>query len=195
MLSKEEFTRYSRHILLPEIGVRGQERLCESSVLVMGAGGLGSPVSMYLAAAGVGRLGIVDFDEVDETNLQRQILYGTEDVGRKKLAAAAARLKSLNPNIRVERHDLRLNRDNALDIIGGYDITADGTDNFATRYLVNDASILTGRPNVYASIYRFDGQVSVFGAPGGPCYRCLYPEPPPAGLLPSCAGGGGLGVL
>ena len=150
---------------------------------------------MYLAAAGVGRLGIVDFDEVDETNLQRQILYGSKDVGRKKLAAAEARLRSMNPHVQVVRHDLRLNRENALSVIGQYDITADGTDNFATRYLVNDACVLTGRPNVYASIYRFDGQVSVFGAPGGPCYRCLYPEPPPPGLVPSCAEGGVLGVL
>lgn len=195
MLSHEEISRYSRHLILPEIGMAGQQKLKAASVLLVGAGGLGSPLAMYLAAAGVGRLGLVDFDVVDASNLHRQLLHGTKDVGRSKLSSAYDRIKDLNPHVDVERHETLLSRDNALDLIGAYDLVADGTDNFPTRYLVNDASVLTGTPNVYASIYRFDGQVSVFGAPGGPCYRCLYPEPPPPGLVPSCAEGGVLGVL
>lgn len=195
MLTTEEIARYSRHLLLPEVGVEGQERLKASSVLIVGAGGLGSPLSMYLAAAGIGTIGIVDFDIVDVTNLQRQILYGQADVGRKKLAAAETRLAALNPHVRMVRHDTKLTAANALDLIEQYDIVADGTDNFATRYLVNDACVLAGKPNVYASIYRFDGQVSVFGAKDAPCYRCVYPEPPPPGTVPSCSEGGVLGVL
>lgn len=195
MLTTEEIARYSRHLLLPEVGVEGQERLKASSVLVVGAGGLGSPLLMYLAAAGIGTIGIVDFDVVDVTNLQRQILFGHADVGRKKLAAAETRLAAINPHVRIVRHDTRLVAANALDLIGQYDIVADGTDNFATRYLVNDACVIAGRPNVYASIYRFDGQVSVFGVKDAPCYRCVYPEPPPPGTVPSCSEGGVLGVL
>lgn len=195
MLSKDELTRYSRHILLPEIGMQGQELLKSSSVLIVGAGGLGSPLAMYLAAAGVGRLGLVDFDTVDMTNLHRQVMYGSSDVGTKKLDAAVRRLQDLNTLIQIERHDVRLSSDNAIEIIEKYDMVADGTDNFPTRYLVNDACILTGKPNVYASIFRFDGQVSVYASKDGPCYRCVYPEPPPPGLVPSCAEGGVLGVL
>lgn len=195
MLSKDELTRYSRHILLPEIGMQGQELLKSSSVLIVGAGGLGSPLAMYLAAAGVGRLGLVDFDTVDMTNLHRQVMYGSSDVGTKKLDAAVRRLQDLNTLIQIERHDVRLSSDNAIEIIERYDMVADGTDNFPTRYLVNDACILTGKPNVYASIFRFDGQVSVYASKDGPCYRCVYPEPPPPGLVPSCAEGGVLGVL
>lgn len=195
MLSKDELTRYSRHILLPEIGMQGQELLKSASVLIVGAGGLGSPLAMYLAAAGVGRLGLVDFDTVDMTNLHRQVMYGSSDVGTKKLDAAVRRLQDLNTLIQIERHDVRLSSDNAIEIIEKYDMVADGTDNFPTRYLVNDACILTGKPNVYASIFRFDGQVSVYASKDGPCYRCVYPEPPPPGLVPSCAEGGVLGVL
>jgi len=187
--------RYARQITLPEIGVEGQQRLADASVLIVGAGGLGSPTSIYLAAAGVGRIGLVDFDRVDVTNLHRQILYGTSDVGRPKLEAASERLRDTNPDVAIETHDARLTSANALDILGSYDIVIDGTDNFATRYLVNDACVLLGKPNVYGSIFRFDGQVSVFATADGPCYRCLYPEPPPPHLVPSCAEGGVLGVL
>ncbi len=194
-LSNEEILRYSRHLLMPEVTLEGQRRLKAARVLCVGAGGLGSPLLLYLAAAGVGTLGVVEFDEVDLTNLQRQVLYTTDDVGRPKLDAAVERLRALNPDITVVPHRLRLDSGNVLELFRGYDVVADGTDNFPTRYLVNDASVLTGRPNVYASIFRFDGQVSVFGAPGGPCYRCLFPEPPPPGLVPSCAEGGVLGVL
>jgi adenylyltransferase/sulfurtransferase len=194
-LSPEELQRYSRHLTLPEFGREGQEKLKNSSVLLVGAGGLGSPAATYLAAAGVGRIGLVDFDTVEASNLQRQILYGTSDVGRPKLDAASERLHDLNPHVEVERHEVRLTSDNALDIIDDYDVVADGTDNFPTRYLVNDACVMTGTPNVYASIFRFEGQVSVFATEDGPCYRCLYEEPPPPGLVPSCAEGGVLGIL
>jgi len=194
-LSPDELQRYSRHLTLPEFGQEGQEKLKNSSVLLVGAGGLGSPAATYLAAAGVGRIGLVDFDEVEASNLQRQILYGTSDVGRPKLDAASERLEDLNPHVEVERHEVRLTSDNALGIIDDYDVVADGTDNFPTRYLVNDACVMTGTPNVYASIFRFEGQVSVFGTEDGPCYRCLYEEPPPPGLVPSCAEGGVLGIL
>ena len=194
-LTPEEIQRYSRHLMLPEMGVEGQERLKDSSVLCIGAGGLGSPMALYLAAAGIGRLGLVDFDVVEFSNLQRQIIHTTSDVGRSKLASARDKLEAINPNVKVEAHDTRLSSENALELFRDYDIIADGTDNFPTRYLVNDACILTGKPNVYGSIFRFEGQASVFGAPGGPCYRCLYPEPPPPGLVPSCAEGGVLGVL
>jgi sulfur-carrier protein adenylyltransferase/sulfurtransferase len=187
--------RYLRQTTLPELGVAGQERLRASSVLIVGAGGLGSPAAIYLAAAGVGRIGLVDFDRVDETNLHRQILYGTSDVGRPKLEAARARLHDLNPEVVLETHEARLTSENALEILRGYDVILDGTDNFATRYLVNDACTLLGKPNVYGSVFRFDGQVSVFSTADGPCYRCLYPEPPPAHLAPSCAEGGVIGVL
>jgi len=194
-LSSEELQRYSRHLTLPEVGKEGQETLKNASVLLVGAGGLGSPAATYLAAAGVGRIGLVDFDSVEASNLQRQILYGTSDVGRPKLEAASERLEDLNPHVEIERHELRLTSDNALDIIDDYDVVADGTDNFPTRYLVNDACVMTGTPNVYASIFRFEGQVSVFATEDGPCYRCLYEEPPPPGLVPSCAEGGVLGIL
>ena len=194
-LSSEELQRYSRHLTLPEFGREGQERLKNASVLLVGAGGLGSPAATYLAAAGVGRIGLVDFDSVEASNLHRQILYGTSDVGRPKLEAATDRLQDLNPHVEIERHELRLTSDNALDVIDDYDVVADGTDNFPTRYLVNDACVMTGTPNVYASIFRFEGQVSVFATEDGPCYRCLYEEPPPPGLVPSCAEGGVLGIL
>ncbi|MBX2822858.1 MAG: molybdopterin-synthase adenylyltransferase MoeB [Rhodothermaceae bacterium] len=194
-LTPEEIQRYSRHLTLPNVGIEGQERLKESSALLVGAGGLGAPLALYLAAAGVGRIGLVDFDTVDVSNLQRQVLYGVEDIGRPKLEAAKERLQGINPHIQIEVHEVALTSENALGIISQYDLVADGTDNFATRYLVNDACILTGRPNVYGSIFRFEGQVSVFGAPDGPCYRCIYPEPPPPGMVPSCAEGGVLGVL
>ena len=194
-LTPEEIQRYSRHLMLPEMGIEGQERLKESSVLCIGAGGLGSPMALYLAAAGIGRLGMVDFDVVEFSNLQRQIIHTTSDVGRSKLASARDKLESINPNVKVEAHETRLSSENALELFRNYDIIADGTDNFPTRYLVNDACVLTGKPNVYGSIFRFEGQASVFGVPGGPCYRCLYPEPPPPGLVPSCAEGGVLGVL
>ena len=187
--------RYHRQSILPEVGAEGQARLAAASVLVVGAGGLGSPALTYLAAAGVGRLGVVEFDTVDESNLHRQTLYVTADVGRPKVEAAAERLRALNPHVAVEVHAERLGAENAERLVGAYDLVLDGTDTFATRYLVNDASVLTGTPNVYASVGRFDGQASVFGAPGGPCYRCLFPEPPPPGLVPSCAEGGVLGVL
>ncbi len=194
-LQPEELRRYSRHLTLPEFGLEGQKKLKQSSVLIIGAGGLGSPVALYLAAAGVGRIGLVDFDVVDETNLQRQVLYTTEDVGRPKVEVAAERLRALNPYVEIETYPVQLSAHNALELIGQYDVVADGTDNFTTRYLVNDACVLTGTPNVYASIFRFEGQASVFATEEGPCYRCLYPEPPPPGLVPSCAEGGVLGVL
>jgi len=194
-LAPNELSRYSRHLLLPEVGKAGQAKLKEGRVLVVGAGGLGSPALLYLAAAGVGTLGIVDFDAVDVTNLQRQVLYGTSDVGKDKTRAAEAHLNDLNPHVRIVRHAERLSSANALTLFAAYDLVVDGTDNFATRYLVNDACVLTGKPNVYGSIFRFDGQASVFCTDEGPCYRCLYPEPPPPGLVPSCAEGGVLGVL
>jgi len=194
-LSNDEIQRYARHLILPDVGVEGQQRLKAARVLIVGAGGLGSPVALYLAAAGVGTLGLVDFDAVDVSNLQRQILHGTKDVGRSKLDSARARLGDVNPYVRVETHAARLTSANALDIIGHYDIVVDGTDNFATRYLTNDACVLLGKPNVYGSIFRFEGQASVFGLEDGPCYRCLFPEPPPPGSVPSCAEGGVLGVL
>jgi sulfur-carrier protein adenylyltransferase/sulfurtransferase len=194
-LSTDELQRYSRHLTLPEFGREGQEKLKAASVLLVGAGGLGSPAATYLAAAGVGTIGLVDFDQVEASNLQRQILYGSSDIGRPKLDAAKERLNDLNPHVEVRTHDLRLTSDNALDLIDEYDIVADGTDNFPTRYLVNDACVMTGTPNVYASIFRFEGQVSVFATEDGPCYRCLYEEPPPPGLVPSCAEGGVLGIL
>jgi molybdopterin/thiamine biosynthesis adenylyltransferase/rhodanese-related sulfurtransferase/molybdopterin converting factor small subunit len=194
-LSHAEMLRYSRHLLLPEVGVAGQRKLKAARVLTVGAGGLGSPLSLYLAAAGVGTIGIVDFDVVDLTNLQRQIVHGTSTLGRSKLDSAEARLTDLNPNVRIERHETRLTSQNALEILREYDIVVDGTDNFPTRYLVNDACVLLDKPNVYGSIFRFEGQASLFYAARGPCYRCLYPEPPPPGLVPSCAEGGVLGVL
>jgi len=194
-LSHPEVLRYSRHLLLPEVGVEGQRRLKQARVLLVGAGGLGSPASLYLAAAGVGTIGLVEFDVVDATNLQRQIVHGTSTVGQPKLASAEARLKDLNPFVRVEGFDTRLTSDNALEILREFDVIVDGTDNFPTRYLVNDACVLLGKPNVYGSIFRFEGQASVFSAAEGPCYRCLYSEPPPPGLVPSCAEGGVLGVL
>ena len=194
-LSPAELQRYGRHLTLPGVGREGQQRLKAASVLVVGAGGLGSPLLMYLAAAGVGRLGLVDFDRVEKSNLQRQVLYGQRDVGRRKLKAAEERLAQINPHVRVERHGVRLSSENALEIIEGYDLVADGTDNFPTRYLVNDACVLAGVPNVYGSVFRFEGQVSVFATEGGPCYRCAYPTPPPPGQVPSCAEGGVLGVL
>jgi molybdopterin/thiamine biosynthesis adenylyltransferase/rhodanese-related sulfurtransferase/molybdopterin converting factor small subunit len=194
-LSRDEVARYSRHLIMPEVTLEGQKKLKKAKVLCIGAGGLGSPMSLYLAAAGVGKLGLVDFDVVDLSNIQRQILYSTSDVGRPKLEAARERLTQLNPEIEVVTHALRLSSWNALDLFAEYDIIADGTDNFPTRYLVNDACVLQGKPNVYASIFRFEGQVTVFNANGGPCYRCLFPEPPPPGLVTSCAEGGVLGVL
>lgn len=195
-LNNDEIRRYSRHLILPEVGMAGQKRLKSTSVLCIGAGGLGSPISLYLAAAGIGRIGIVDFDAVDFSNLQRQIIHGTGDVGRPKGDSARETLAGINPNVEVVLHNTRLSSENALDIIRSYDIVVDGTDNFPTRYLTNDACVLLKKPNVYGSIFRFEGQASVF-APhlGGPCYRCLYPEPPPPGMVPSCAEGGVLGVL
>ena len=194
-LSALEIKRYSRHLIMPEVGVDGQRKLKAASVLCIGAGGLGSPVAMYLAAAGVGRLGIVDFDVVDYSNLQRQLLHGTADVGRSKLQSAKDRLQALNDGVAIDTYETALSSENALELFRPYDVIVDGTDNFPTRYLVNDACVLLGKPNAYGSIFRFEGQASVFGAPGGPCYRCLYPEPPPPGLVPSCAEGGVLGVL
>jgi adenylyltransferase/sulfurtransferase len=194
-LTKEEVLRYSRHLIMPEVGMDGQLKLKNAKVLCIGTGGLGAPLGLYLAAAGVGRIGLVDFDNVDLTNLQRQVLFGTGDVGRPKTAAAAERLRNLNPDIQIDVFETHLTSENALDIMKDYDIVVDGTDNFPTRYLVNDACVLLGKPNVYGSIFRFEGQITVFGYPGGPCYRCLYPEPPPPGLVPSCAEGGVLGVL
>jgi adenylyltransferase/sulfurtransferase len=194
-LSQEEIKRYSRHLIMPEVGMDGQRRLKASSVLCIGAGGLGSPAAMYLAAAGVGRIGIVDFDVVDFSNLQRQLLHGTPDVGRSKLESAKSRLLALNPNIQIDTYETALSSENALELFAPYDVILDGTDNFPTRYLVNDACVLSGKPNAYGSIFRFEGQASVFAIKNGPCYRCLYPEPPPPGLVPSCAEGGVLGVL
>ena len=194
-LSKQEILRYSRHLIMPEVGMEGQLKIKQAKVLCIGTGGLGAPLGLYLAAAGVGRLGLVDFDLVDSTNLQRQVLFGTHDVGTSKTQAAANRLRDLNPDIQIETYETQLTSANALELFKDYDIIVDGTDNFPTRYLVNDASVLMGKPNVYGSIFRFEGQIAVFGAPGGPCYRCLYPEPPPPGLVPSCAEGGVLGVL
>ncbi len=194
-LSNEEIARYSRHLIMPEVGMDGQRRLKAASVLMIGTGGLGAPVGMYLAAAGVGRLGILDFDVVDESNLQRQIIHGTRDVGRPKIASARDRLHDINPHVQYDTYETRLTSENALALFRDYDIIVDGTDNFPTRYLVNDACVLAGKPNVYGSIFRFEGQASVFWAERGACYRCLYPEPPPPGLVPSCAEGGVLGVL
>jgi sulfur-carrier protein adenylyltransferase/sulfurtransferase len=194
-LTKEEVMRYSRHLIMPEVGMEGQLKIKAAKVLCIGTGGLGAPLGLYLAAAGVGRIGLVDFDVVDTTNLQRQVLFGTSDVGRPKTEAAANRLRNLNPDIRIDTYETQLTSANALELFKDYDIIVDGTDNFPTRYLVNDACVITGKPNVYGSIFRFEGQITVFGYPGGPCYRCLYPEPPPPGLVPSCAEGGVLGVL
>jgi sulfur-carrier protein adenylyltransferase/sulfurtransferase len=195
VLSNDEILRYSRHLIMPEVGMAGQQKLKAAKVLCIGAGGLGSPLALYLTAAGVGTLGIVDFDVVDYTNLQRQIIHSTADVGRKKLDSAADKLKAINPFVNLRTFDTKLTSANALDLFRDFDIVADGTDNFPTRYLVNDACVLTGKPNVYGSIFRFEGQASVFATEEGPCYRCLYPEPPPPGLVPSCAEGGVLGIL
>ena len=194
-LSKDEILRYSRHLIMPEVGLEGQQKLKAARVLCIGTGGLGSPLALYLAAAGIGTLGLVDFDVVDFTNLQRQIIHSTSDVGRKKLDSAAEKIEAMNPFVDVVRFETRLSSENALRIIEDFDIVVDGTDNFPTRYLVNDACVLSGKPNVYGSIFRFEGQASVFGIEDGPCYRCLYPEPPPPGLVPSCAEGGVLGIL
>ncbi|HEU5184049.1 MAG TPA: molybdopterin-synthase adenylyltransferase MoeB [Gemmatimonadaceae bacterium] len=194
-LGTEEVLRYSRHLIIPDVGLTGQRQLKNARVLLVGAGGLGSPLALYLAAAGVGTIGLVDFDVVDLTNLQRQILHGTKDVGRPKLASATDRIRDVNPHVHVEGFETRLTSANALDILRDFDIVVDGTDNFPTRYLTNDACVLLGKPNVYGSIFRFEGQASVFATADGPCYRCLFPEPPPPGLVPSCAEGGVLGVL
>jgi adenylyltransferase/sulfurtransferase len=194
-LTTDDLSRYSRHLILPEVGMEGQRRLKAAKVLCVGTGGLGSPLAFYLAAAGIGTLGLVDFDVVDSSNLQRQIIHSTKDIGRKKLDSAAEKLTALNPALNVVRHETMLSSANALEILKDYDIVADGTDNFPTRYLVNDACVLLGKPNVYGSIFRFEGQASVFATEQGPCYRCLYPEPPPPGLVPSCAEGGVLGIL
>jgi molybdopterin/thiamine biosynthesis adenylyltransferase/rhodanese-related sulfurtransferase len=194
-LSKEEVLRYSRHLIMPEVGLEGQLKLKRARVLMIGTGGLGAPLGLYLAAAGVGHLGLVDFDVVDFSNLQRQVTFSTDDVGKPKTEAAKARLSRLNPTIEIETFETRLTSENALELFCDFDIIVDGTDNFPTRFLVNDACLLLGKPNVYGSIFRFEGQATVFGYPGGPCYRCLYPEPPPPGLVPSCAEGGVLGVL
>jgi len=194
-LSNEEVARYSRHLILPEVGMEGQQKLKAARALCIGAGGLGSPVALYLAAAGVGTIGIVDFDEVDYSNLQRQIIHGTPDVGRSKLASAKSRLNALNPEVEVVPYEMALSSQNALELFSGYDFVVDGTDNFPTRYLVNDACVISGKPNVYGSIFRFEGQVSLFATDEGPCYRCMFPEPPPPGLVPSCAEGGVLGIL
>jgi adenylyltransferase/sulfurtransferase len=194
-LSNEEIARYSRHLIMPEVTIEGQRRLKQSCVLLIGAGGLGSPSSLYLAAAGVGRIGIVDFDVVDESNLQRQIVHDTSWLGKPKLDSAKSRLSALNPHVEIETHETALTRDNALEIMKGYDVVVDGTDNFQTRYLTNDACYFLKKPNVYGSIFRFEGQASVFWPDEGPCYRCLYPEPPPPGMVPSCAEGGVLGIL
>jgi sulfur-carrier protein adenylyltransferase/sulfurtransferase len=194
-LTNDEILRYSRHLIMPEVGMEGQQKLKAARVLCIGAGGLGSPLALYLGAAGVGTLGIVDFDVVDYTNLQRQIIHTTADVGRKKLDSAAEKLKAINPFLNIRKFETRLSSDNALELFRDFDIIADGTDNFPTRYLVNDACVLTGKPNVYGSIFRFEGQASVFATKDGPCYRCLYSDPPPPGLVPSCAEGGVLGIL
>lgn len=194
-LSNEEISRYSRHLILPEVGMDGQLKLKQAKVAMIGAGGLGAPLGLYLAAAGVGRIGLVDFDVVDASNLQRQVIHGTRDIGRKKLDSAADRMRDINPNIQIDKFETGLTSENALDILRGYDLVVDGTDNFPTRYLVNDACVLLKKPNVYGSIFRFEGQATVFAYEDGPCYRCLYPEPPPPGLVPSCAEGGVLGIL
>ncbi|MBX6169705.1 MAG: molybdopterin-synthase adenylyltransferase MoeB, partial [Thermobispora bispora] len=194
-LTVDEVRRYSRHLIIPDVGMTGQKRLKNAKVLCVGAGGLGSPALMYLAAAGVGTLGIIDFDVVDESNLQRQVIHGQSDVGRPKVESAAAKVREINPFVNVVVHNTTLTTDNVMEIFSGYDLIVDGTDNFATRYMVNDAAVLLGKPYVWGSIYRFDGQASVFWAEHGPCYRCLYPEPPPPGMVPSCAEGGVLGVL
>jgi adenylyltransferase/sulfurtransferase len=194
-LTNEEIARYSRHLLLPEIGIEGQKKLKAAKVLIVGTGGLGAPLALYLSAAGIGTIGIVDFDFVDESNLQRQIIHGTKDIGRPKVASAKDRMKSINPYINIITHNEALTSKNAMEIIAGYDIVADGTDNYQTRYLVNDACVFLGKPNVYGSIFQFEGQASIFFAKEGPCYRCLYPSPPPPGLVPSCAEGGVMGVL
>ncbi len=194
-LSNEEIARYSRHLIMPEVALDGQKKLKAAKVLTVGTGGLGSPLALYLAAAGVGTIGIVDFDVVDESNLQRQIIHGTSDVGRPKVESAYEKIKDINPNVEVRVHEEALTSENALEILDDYDVIVDGTDNFPTRYLVNDACVLLNKPNVYGSIFRFEGQASVFYAEEGPCYRCLYPEPPPPGLVPSCAEGGVLGIL
>ncbi len=195
LLTHAEIRRYGRHLILPEVGTSGQEKLKQSRVLLIGAGGLGSPAALYLAAAGVGTIGLAEFDTVDETNLQRQILYSSGDVGRSKISAAVERLRDINPHVAIEPHELRVDVSNALDLISGFDLVVDGSDNFSTRYLINDACVLAGKPDVFGSIFRFEGQVSVFCTPDGPCYRCLFPEPPPPGSVPSCAEAGVLGVL
>jgi sulfur-carrier protein adenylyltransferase/sulfurtransferase len=194
-LSNDEILRYSRHLIIPEVGIDGQRKLKAAKVLLIGAGGLGAPLGLYLAAAGVGRIGLVDFDVVDFTNLQRQVIHTTADVGRNKIDSAAEKMTAINPNVTIVKHEVALSSENALDILKDYDLVVDGTDNFPTRYLVNDACVLLGKPNVYGSIFRFEGQATVFAYEGGPCYRCLYPEPPPPGLVPSCAEGGVLGIL
>src|SRR6202142_3023186 len=194
-LSKDEILRYSRHLIMPEVGMEGQLKLKAAKVALIGTGGLGAPLGMYLAAAGIGRIGLVDFDVVDFTNLQRQVIHGTKDVGKKKLESAAETMLDINPYVQIDRHEVALTSENALEILKDYDIVVDGTDNFPPRYLVNDACVLLKKPNVYGSIFRFEGQATVFAYPGGPCYRCLYPEPPPPGLVPSCAEGGVLGIL
>jgi adenylyltransferase/sulfurtransferase len=194
-LSNDEILRYSRHLIIPEVGMEGQQKLKAAKVLLIGAGGLGAPLGLYLTAAGVGNIGMVDFDVVDFTNLQRQVIHATADVGRKKLDSAAAKMQAINPYVNITKHEVALSSENALDILKDYDYVVDGTDNFPTRYLVNDACVLLGKPNVYGSIFRFEGQATVFAYEGGPCYRCLYPEPPPPGLVPSCAEGGVLGIL
>jgi molybdopterin/thiamine biosynthesis adenylyltransferase/rhodanese-related sulfurtransferase/molybdopterin converting factor small subunit len=194
-LSNEEILRYSRHLIIPEVGIEGQQKLKAARVVLVGAGGLGAPLGLYLSAAGIGTIGLVDFDTVDFTNLQRQVIHSTKDVGRKKLDSAAEKMQAINPHVRIAKHEVALTSENALEILKDYDLVVDGTDNFPTRYLVNDACVLLGKPNVYGSIFRFEGQSTVFAYQGGPCYRCLYPEPPPPGLVPSCAEGGVLGIL
>lgn len=194
-LSNEEVLRYSRHLILPEVGMEGQLKLKAAKVLLVGTGGLGAPLALYLTAAGIGRIGLVDFDVVDATNLQRQVIHGTKDIGKPKIDSAIESMNDINPNVIVDRHEVALTSENALDIIKDYDLVVDGTDNFPTRYLVNDACVLLGKPNVYGSIFRFEGQSTIFATEAGPCYRCLYPEPPPPGLVPSCAEGGVLGIL
>ena len=194
-LSKDEILRYSRHLIVPEVGMEGQLKLKAAKVLLVGTGGLGAPLGLYLAAAGIGKIGLVDFDVVDFTNLQRQVIHFTKDVGRNKIDSAAEKMQALNPNVEIVKHEVALSSENALEILKDYDLVVDGTDNFPTRYLVNDACVLLGKPNVYGSIFRFEGQATVFAYEGGPCYRCLYPEPPPPGLVPSCAEGGVLGIL
>src|SRR3984885_9436971 len=194
-LSQEEILRYSRHLIMPEVGIEGQLKLKNASVLLVGTGGLGAPAALYLAAAGIGRIGLVDFDVVDYTNLQRQVIHGTKDVGKPKIDSAIETMQDINPFVKLDRHEVALSSENALDILKDYDYIVDGTDNFPTRYLVNDACVLLKKPNIYGSIFRFEGQATVFAYPGGPCYRCLYPEPPPPGLVPSCAEGGVLGIL